>query len=169
MGSLCIKAQGYVPMLLENLCGMSCSGTRWLFGGASFECRYGGFWMISYQLMFSVVRSSLVSHILGLILPPLVFSLILMEASKLLHPYSTDNKTSRLMVKRFSTVRDTQRGSQSYMEKRRGKREIEVTRKRRGGIKRGEISLASNQFLICSPQSGSLRDVMELHREEKSE
>jgi len=29
-------------------------------------------------------------------------------------------------------VRDTQRGSQSYMEKRRGRKEIEVTRRRRG-------------------------------------
>ena len=58
---------------------------------------------------------------------PLAFSLILTVASRLLHPYSTDDKTSRLMVKRFSTVRDTQRGSQSYMEKRRGRREIEVT------------------------------------------
>ena len=29
-----------------------------------------------------------------------------------------DDKTSALMVKRFSTVRDTQRGSLSYMEKR---------------------------------------------------
>jgi len=29
-------------------------------------------------------------------------------------------------------VRDTQRGSQSYMEKRRGREEIEVTRRRRG-------------------------------------
>ena len=67
---------------------------------------------------------------------PLAFSLILTVASILLHPYSTDDKTSRLMVKRFSTVRDTQRGSQSYMEKRRGGREIEVTRRRRGGIKR---------------------------------
>ena len=47
------------------------------------------------------------------------------------HPYSTDDKTSRLIVRKFSTVRDTQRGSQSYMEKRRGRREIEVTRKRR--------------------------------------
>ena len=42
---------------------------------------------------------------------------------------------------RFSTVRDTQRGLQSYMEKRRGRREIEVTRKRRGGIKRCESNL----------------------------
>jgi len=37
------------------------------------------------------------------------------------------------MVKRFSTVRDTQRGSQSYMEKRRGRKDIEMTRRRRGG------------------------------------
>ena len=29
-------------------------------------------------------------------------------------------------MKSFSTVRDTQRGSQSYMEKRRGKREIDT-------------------------------------------
>ena len=49
---------------------------------------------------------------------PLDFSLILPVASRL-HPYSTDNKTSRLMVKRFSTVRDTQKGPQSYMKKRR--------------------------------------------------
>jgi len=34
------------------------------------------------------------------------------------------------MMKSFSTVRDTQRGSQSYREKRRGRREIEVTRMR---------------------------------------
>ena len=42
------------------------------------------------------------------------------------------------------------------------KREIEVTRRRRGGIKRGETDLASNQFPKCSPQSGSLRDVHEV-------
>ena len=62
-------------------------------------------------------------------------------------------------MKSFSTVRDTQRGSQSYMEKRRGRREIEVTRRRIGEIKRGESILASNQFLICSPQSGTVREV----------
>ena len=66
--------------------------------------------------------------------------------------------TSRLKMKSFSTVRDTQRSSQSYTEKRRGRREIEVTRRRRGGIKRGETNLASNQFPMWSPQSGSLRD-----------
>ena len=51
-------------------------------------------------------------------------------------------------------MRDTQRDSKSYMEKRRGRREIEVTR-RRGGVKMEESNLASNQFLICSPQSGT--------------
>ena len=55
---------------------------------------------------------------MDLSLLPLAFSLILAVASKCLHPYSTDDKTSRLMVKRLSIVRDTQRGSQSYMEKR---------------------------------------------------
>ena len=77
---------------------------------------------------------------------PLAFSLTV--ASGLLHPYITDDKTSRLMVERFSTVRDTQRGSQSYMEMRR-RREIEVTRRRRGAVKRGESNLASNQFSIA--------------------
>ena len=61
---------------------------------------------------------------------PLAFSLFLTVDSRLLHPYSTDDKTSKLMVKQFSTVRDTQRGSQSYIEKRRGRKEIEVTRRR---------------------------------------
>ena len=55
---------------------------------------------------------------MDLSLLPLAFSLILTVTSRLLHPYSTDDKISRLMVKRFSTVRDTQRGSLSYMEKR---------------------------------------------------
>ena len=46
----------------------------------------------------------------------LAFSLILTVTSRVLHPYSTDDKISRLMVKKFSTVRDIQRGSQSYVE-----------------------------------------------------
>ena len=96
---------------------------------------------------------------MDLSLLPLTFSLILIVPSRFLHPYSTDDKTFRLMVKRFTTVRDSQRGSQSYMEKRRGRRKIEVTGRRRGGIKRGESNLASNQFPICSPQSGTLRKV----------
>ena len=77
----------------------------------------------------------------------LVFSPFLTVASRLLHPYSTDDKISLLMEKRFSTVRDTQRGSQSYIEKRKGRKEIEVTRRREGGFKKRETDLASNQFL----------------------
>ena len=96
---------------------------------------------------------------MNLNLLPLAFSLILTVASRLFPPYSIDDRTSRLMVKRFSTVGDTQRGSQSYMEKRRGRRKIEVTRRKRGGIKRGKSNLASNQFSICSPQSETLREV----------
>ena len=55
---------------------------------------------------------------MDLSLLPLVFSLILTVASRLLHLYSTNDKTSRLKMKSFSTVRDTQRGSLSYIEKR---------------------------------------------------
>ena len=43
LGSLYIEAQGYVPVLLENLHGMSCSGACWLLGGAWFQYRNGGF------------------------------------------------------------------------------------------------------------------------------
>ena len=42
LGSLYIEAQGYVPVLLENLHGMSCSGTCWPFGSAWFQYRHGG-------------------------------------------------------------------------------------------------------------------------------
>ena len=88
---------------------------------------------------------------MDLSLLPLVFSLILTVASRLLHLYSTDNKTSRLMMKRFSTMRDTRRGAQSYKEKRRGRKETEVARRIKGGIKRRETDPASNQFPKCSP------------------
>ena len=47
LGSLYVDAQGYVPVLLENLFGISCSGTYWLLGGGWFQHRYVGFWIIS--------------------------------------------------------------------------------------------------------------------------
>ena len=37
------------------------------------------------------------------------------------------------MVKRLSTVRDNQRGSQSYTNNRRGRKEIGLSRRREGG------------------------------------
>ena len=66
LGSLYVDTQVYVPALLENLRGMSCSGTYWLLGGGWFQCRYGGFWTVSYSLMFCVVRSFLVFSGFGL-------------------------------------------------------------------------------------------------------
>ena len=42
LGSLYLGAQGCVPLLLENLLGMSCPGTCWPLCGAWFQCRYGG-------------------------------------------------------------------------------------------------------------------------------
>ena len=38
-------------------------------------------------------------------------------------------------MKQFSTARNAQRDSQSHTEKRRGRRETEVARRRRGGAK----------------------------------
>ena len=66
LGSLFVDISVYVPALLKNLCGMSCSGAYWLLDGGSFWCRYGGFCMVSYSLMFCVVRSFLVFSGLGL-------------------------------------------------------------------------------------------------------
>ena len=76
---------------------------------------------------------------LSLLLP--VISLIFTEVSKLLLLYSTIDKTSRLKMKSFSTVSDTQRGSQRYVEKRRGRKETEVAiRIKRGNEKERDRS-----------------------------
>ena len=49
----------------------------------------------------------------------LVFSLIFTVVSRLLPLYSTIDKTFRLKMKSFSTVRDTQRGSELHGEEKR--------------------------------------------------
>ena len=53
----------------------------------------------------------------------------------------------------------TPREVQSYIEKKRGRREIEITRRRRGAVKRGKTSLARNQFPKCSPQPRTPREI----------
>ena len=63
--------------------------------------------MSSYRLMLPVVGSSLVFSGFELKPPASGFQSYLTVASRLLHLYSTDDKTSRLMMKSFSTVRDT--------------------------------------------------------------
>ena len=65
---------------------------------------------------------------LSLLLPGI--GLIFTVVSKLLLLYGTIDKTSTLKMKSFSIVRVTQRGSQGYMDKRRGRRELEVTQMR---------------------------------------
>ena len=64
-------------------------------------------------------------------------------------------------MKQVSTFKNTQRDSQSYTEKKRGRREIQVTRRRKEGFKRGQAIVASNQFPKCSPQPGT---PSEIHR-----
>ena len=41
LDSLYVEAQGCVPVLVENLNGMSCSGTYWSLDDAWFQYRYG--------------------------------------------------------------------------------------------------------------------------------
>ena len=57
MGSLYIGVQGCVPVLLENLLGMSCSGTFWSLVVLGFSVGMEPF----DELMFPGVRSSLES------------------------------------------------------------------------------------------------------------
>ena len=82
--------------------------------------------MSSYCLMFPEFRSSLMFSGFGLKRPASVFSLIFTVVSRLLL-YSTVDITPRLKMKSFSILRDTQRGSLIYMEKRRGRGKLEVT------------------------------------------
>ena len=59
----------------------------------------------------------------------------------------------------LSTVWTAQRCSQSYTEKRRGRKETEAARRIKGGIKRRETDPASNQFPKCSPPSGIHKEI----------
>ena len=69
----------------------------------------------------------------------------------------------------LSTIWNTQRGSQSYTEKIRGRKETEVTRRRREGVKRREINLVSNRCPKCSHSLEHPKRFTELGREEKWE
>ena len=60
----------------------------------------------------------------------------------------------------LSTVWNPKKVSWSYIEKRRGKEEIEVSRRRKAGIKRREIDLGSTLFPKCSPQPRIHREIL---------
>ena len=57
-----------------------------------------------------------------------------------------------------SAVGTPQRCSRSYTERRRGRKETEVARRIKGGMKRRETDPANNQFPKCSPPSGTHRN-----------
>ena len=68
--------------------------------------------MGSCLLMFPGVRSSLIISSSGLEPPASGFW------SRLLHPYSREDKIHRFMVKELSIARNTQKDSESYIEER---------------------------------------------------
>jgi len=61
----------------------------------------------------------------------------------------------------LSTAWNTQRGSWSYIDNKRGRKETEVIRWGigGGGVKRREADLASNHFPRCSPQPGIPKEI----------
>ena len=75
---------------------------------------------------------------MDLSLLPLVFSLILTVASRLLHLYSTDDKTSRLMMKSFSTVGHPERFTELHGEEKREERDRGDQVEKRGYQKKRE-------------------------------
>ena len=82
----------------------------------------------------------------------LAFSLILIVASRFLHPDSTDDETYRLMVKKFSTVRDTQRVSELHGEEEReegGRGDQEEQRSSQKG--RNKSSQISVPYVFSTP------------------
>ena len=58
------------------------------------------------------------------------------------------------------TVWNTPRGSRSSIEKRRGRKDIEVTRRRGGAVKRRGTNLTSDQFPKFSPQPGTPKEIL---------
>ena len=92
-----------------------------------------------HPLVFPGVRSSMMVQSLVMSLLPLGFGPPLTVSSSLFHPYNTEDKNPRLMVKQFSTVRKTQRDSQSYIQKKeegdRSDQEEEKESKRKRAIK----------------------------------
>ena len=68
-----------------------------------------------------------------------------------------------------SIVWNTQRGSQSSIEKRRGRKEIEMTRRRGGGVKRREPNLVMISSLSILHSLEHPKRFTGLSREDKAE
>ena len=72
---------------------------------------------------------------MDLSLLPLVFSLILTVSSRLLHLNSTNDKTSRLMMKSFSSEGHLERFSELHGEEKRDEGEMGDQEEKRGNQK----------------------------------
>ena len=94
----------------------------------------------------SVPWSQVFSDVVELSLLPLDFGPPLTVCPRLLHPYSTEDKTPKLMAKQLSTARKTQRDSWSYIEKGRVRKEIEVNRRRKFSSVQFSRSLVFNSL-----------------------
>ena len=144
LGSPSFNVQGFVPILLKDEHGVSCTRACGLLGGAWSQDRYRGFggglssvnvpWGQEFNdgpKFWSCASCLWVSD------PS--------YKSGLLCPHNTKDKTPQLTVKQLSTARNSQSDSQSYAEKRRGRKELQVTRRRKGKFKQEESDQASNQ------------------------
>ena len=66
LGSLYVDVQQPMFLCCWRIC-IICLALKLIgSGGGWFQCRYGGFWTVSYYLMFHVVRSFLVFSGFGL-------------------------------------------------------------------------------------------------------
>ena len=110
--------------------------------------------MISYYLMFPVVRSSLVFSGLGLKSPASGFqsySSSSLKSSPLLQLYSTDNKTSRLNEKILHSEGHPKTFTQLHEEEEREEGARDTQEEKKGGLKRRETDIHSTLFPKCSP------------------
>ena len=77
---------------------------------------------------------------MDLSLLPLAFSLVLTVASRLLHPYSTDDRTSRLMVKILHSEGHPERFTELHGEEKREEGDRGNQEEKRGNQKGREQS-----------------------------
>ena len=77
---------------------------------------------------------------MGLSLLTLAFNIFLTVASRLLYPYSTDDETSLLMVKKLSTVKEPKRFTELHGEEKRKEGDRGDQEEKRGNQRWGEQS-----------------------------
>ena len=104
-------------VLLKVWWEASGTGVCWSLSGAWSWCWDGGLWESSCGVIFHGVGSSLVIKSLGLISLTSVVQPNPSCSTKASQAHSTEDKTSRLVVKQCSTAKNMQRDSHIYKEK----------------------------------------------------